>query len=185
MNQWEADQRHREHDRGRGERPAAQDPLGRPDREPMPRQEQRKKRKRRQDVVRQLRFHDAEDDDNNRGADDEIKIERVALLPEPAGEPGQFPRPRREGEEDGEKIKRQRNQSGQNGTPTVALHRAKGAAHDMPPEADFHEFTLCLDECGHAPECDEQEDEENSPNEKKTPAEMTNRPKSLEDEDRA
>ena len=103
----------------------------------MPRQQKREERKGRQDVVRQLRFHDREDDDDHCDARDQIKIEGIAIPPEAPREPRNFYRPWRESDKDGEEIKRQEEERGENRTSAVPLHRAERTPDDVAAKTDL------------------------------------------------
>ncbi len=135
--------------------------------------------------MRQLGLHDRENDDDHRRAGDEIKIERVTLFPKPAREPGDLVRPRREGDEDGQEIKRQREQRRLKRAPAVSLHRAEGTPDHMASEADLQKFPARPEQRGHAPERDQRQHEQSPPNEKKAAPKMTDRPEKLQNRDRA
>src|SRR5439155_22306481 len=82
-----ADERDRQPDARSCGGPAAQCALRHATVDPMARQQERQERKRRQDVVRELRFHERDNKEQNSCATDEEKIERVAIATTPIGQP--------------------------------------------------------------------------------------------------
>src|SRR5207244_5519482 len=85
--EWKADERNGEADRGGGNCDAAKEAHCGPAFEPMSRKQQREERKGRQGVVKQFGLHEREDNKNNRAAGEKIDIEKVAFLPKPSGKP--------------------------------------------------------------------------------------------------
>ena len=67
----------------------------------------------------------------------------------------------------------------------MSLHRAERSSDDVAAQADLEKFSVCPQERGHAPERDEREHEQNSPNEKKTTREMRDRAQELQHDHRA
>ncbi len=55
----------------------------------------------------------------------------------------------------------------------------------MAPKTDSEKFAVCPQQRRHAPERNEREREQNSPNEKKTPREIRSRPQELHHDHRA
>jgi hypothetical protein len=70
----------------------------------MSRQQEREQWKSREGVVRQLRFDQRHNDENDGRSRDQIIIDGVALSPEMPGQSGQFDRPWEKAEEDPDKI---------------------------------------------------------------------------------
>src|SRR6266446_4598938 len=71
------------------------------------RSQQREQRKRQQCVMRQLRFDQSEDDEDNSSAAEQINVELVAFAPKFFRERWKLNRPREKTGEDGDEIERQ------------------------------------------------------------------------------
>ena len=76
----------------------------------MSRKKQSDERKCRQRVMRQLRFDESEDEENDECSRDQIVVDRVSVTRQSSRQPWQLDRPWEKTDEDRDKVKRQREQ---------------------------------------------------------------------------
>src|SRR5205085_12647819 len=106
---------------------------------------------------------------DDRDSGDEIIIERIAFAPETAREPGKFYRPRKEAEENGDEIKRQRHDVTEQRSAAMTFHRDERSLHDMMSNSDTKKFAVRAHERGNSPNCHDGEHNEHPKRKKKPP----------------